>query len=105
MPLVQRQHVAGAVPLGEYDDRSVGETDREVRVPAHDVAGGGDVVGGEGLQPVDTTRDLVDKRELGAVVDLCREQIVQLGQDEGGEEQRRGRLRENLRTGGVVPLA
>ena len=89
MPLVQRQHVTRPVPLREHDDGGVRQTDRQVRVTPHDLDRGDNVVSPERFQPVGAPRDLVQERQLCFRIDLRGKQIVQLGKDERGEEERR----------------
>src|SRR5437867_11164651 len=56
---------------------------------------GGDVFGGENLEPIGTTRHLIEQGQFGLLADPGREQIVEFGQNEGRQEKRAACSRES----------
>jgi predicted nucleic-acid-binding protein len=90
--LVERQHVARVVALGEHDDRGVGEADVQIAVALDDLACSGNVEFVEDRQLVDAALDLLEQRDLGWDAGVFRDQGIELGEDEWRQDSRRGCL-------------
>ena len=88
---VEGEQVGAAVPLGDDDQRRVGQAEVEVRIPVQDPSGRLDVVAEERLELVGALRDLVEPASRDLARDAGVEQVVQLGKDEGREQPRRCR--------------
>lgn len=104
MALVQREHVPRPVAVGENDDRCVGEADAEIAVVVDHPHCGRYVISSERDEIVGATRHLSQKRELRIDSGLAPEQVIELGEHERREEQRRHGAFESASRGFVGAL-
>jgi hypothetical protein len=87
VPLVECQDVVHAVPLGEDDDRSVGEANPQIRVVFDHSASGRDVGGREGRERVGAGIDVGEESKSRPLSDPLPQHVVELGEDEWREDE------------------
>lgn len=88
VPLVEREDAVRAIATGQHDDRGVCEPDSEVAVRRDDIAGLGGIALVERREVVPAGRDLVEERKLRLDADAGCDEVVELGEDERGEDER-----------------
>lgn len=94
MTFVQRQDAVGAMAVGEDDQRRIGQTQAHVTVPTYELGGALYVLRAERFQPVRASGNFIQDRELRLVADAAGQEVVELGEDEWGQDERT-RLRVN----------
>ena len=77
------------MPLGQHHDRSVGESDLQISILLDHFPRTCNVGGAKRLKLVCATRDLLQQRRLRAPANVANQQLIELGQYEGGKQQRR----------------
>ncbi len=92
MALVEGEQVEHLVAPREDDDRGIGEADLEVGVGVDHLLGDRNVGGLERFEAVGAAAHLGEKRKLGLEPNPGREEVVELGEDERGEQQWSSRL-------------
>jgi hypothetical protein len=105
VPFVEGQHVECLVAAGEHDDRRVRETDVEIAVGLDDLVRDGDVGGVERFETVGAARHFGQQRERCVRADARREEVVELGEDEGREQERSAGVAERCCRLSVLALA
>lgn len=85
--LVEREHILTVITMREHDDGGIGESKSEISVPLDELAGGSHLVGSERLKLVDTAGHIVQHDDLGTLPTDASDQVVQLGEDERGEDE------------------
>ncbi len=87
MAFVEGEQVEHLVAPRKDDDRGIGEADLKVGVGVDHLRGNRNVGGLEWLEAVGAAAHLGEKRNLGLGPDPGREEVVELGEDEWGEQQ------------------
>lgn len=87
MALVEGEQVEYLVAAREDDDRGIGEADLKIGVGVDHLLGDRNVGRLEWLEAVGAAAHLGEKRKLGLEPDPGREEVVELGEDEWGEQQ------------------
>ena len=82
MPLIEREHAAGCVALGQYHDRRIRQPDLQVGVLLHDLTGARDVACAKGFELIGAAGDLVQQRNLRVLPNVTHQQVVELGEHE-----------------------
>ena len=104
MALVQCEHLQRFPPVGKHDDRSVGEPDFEIGKPLYDCRGFTNIVRAEGCKKVGLGGDIVQESHFCCVLGVLENEVVELGEDERGQQKRTSMLVKRLRTLLVPPL-
>ena len=104
MALVQCEHLQRFPPVGKHDDRSVGEPDFEIGKPLYDCRGFTNIVRAEGCKKVGLDGDIVQESHFCCVLGVLENEVVELGEDERGQQKRTSMLVKRLRTLLVPPL-
>ncbi len=84
MTFVEREYSQHRVPLGQYHDRRIRESQRDVLVSLDKLERGSNVIAAEWLELIGTVSDLLEQRDLGVRPYPHRKEVVELGQNERG---------------------
>ena len=103
--LVQGEDVPRPMPLGEHDERRIGEADLQLGVPREHILRGRDIARIERLELVSTPGDFIEEGGLGDASYMARYQVVEFGEHERREQQRRRGFGQSRYTLRVVTLA
>ena len=90
MPLVECEDTVGARSRRGDDDRCVGKSDPELAIGVDHLDGGAHFPWTKAFQTVGTIGDLVQKEHRSVDPHARGQQVVELGQDEGRQEQGAG---------------
>ncbi len=88
MPVVDRRDVGGAQPFGDRDHGGVRRAQREVRILPHEVGHPGEVLRGGGLDDQLAACQRVEERGLDCGTWLNLEEVGDLGDDRGRDDDR-----------------
>jgi hypothetical protein len=102
VPVVDRRDVGGAQAFGDRDHRGVCRAQREVRVLPHEVGHPGEVLGSGGLDDQLAIRERVEERGFDGGTWLDLEEIGDLGDDRGRDDDRAAEPSEQCGAGLVV---
>ena len=86
MTLIERQDVATAESVRQYDDGCVGQPNPKIRIPLDDPEGLRDVRRTDRLKFVDAARDIAQEFGRFALAGVRGDQIVELGKHERRED-------------------
>ena len=88
VPMVDRRDVGGAQALGDRDHRGVRSTQREVRVLPHEVGHPGEILRGSGFDDQFAAGQRLEERGLDSGSRLDLEEVGDLGDDRGRDDDR-----------------
>ena len=103
VPFVESRDGVDVVPVGEHDQRCVGQAQAQIPVALDDLTGSKEVVDSEWRQFVRTGAQFGEQRQLGVDAGDLGGEVVQLGQHQRRYDQR-SRLGEDLGARLVHPL-
>ncbi len=89
VPFIEGKNVRDVVAVSQHDDRGVGQAERDIRVPLDNGERCADVVAIERLELVCARGDLLEEGYLRLRPDSRGQEIVELSQHEGRQQERR----------------
>lgn len=99
---IERCHFGGVEPLGGGDYRGVDGAERHVAVFGDELGNANRVIGVQRLDREAAAGEIAKEADLGFPAETRLDQIGDLGDDEGGDDERPRMGLEQLQAGGVV---
>jgi hypothetical protein len=102
MATIEGRDFGGVEPLRRSDHRGVDGAERQVAVFGDELGDADRVAGMERLDREAATGQIAEEADLGLPAETRLDQVGDLGDDEGGDDERAGMGLQQLEAGGVV---
>jgi hypothetical protein len=99
---IERRHFGGVEPLCGGDHRSVDGAERQVAIFGDELGHANRVVGMQRLDREAAAGEIAEEADLGFPAETRLDQVGDLGDNEGGDDERPRMGLEQLQAGGVV---